>query len=130
MQLPEHYETDLLFFFQHSPAALALYQALLRRMEPCFPQTALRVQKTQISFYDRHLFAAVSLPHSARQFGPDAVLVLTLGLNRRLDDPRAAAVVEPYPGRFTHHIPLSGETDLDAALLGWLREARDFARSK
>lgn len=130
MQLPEHYETDLLFFFQRSPAALALYQALLRRMEPCFPQAALRVQKTQISFYDRHLFAAVSLPRSARQFGPEAVLVLTLGLNRRLDDPRAAAVVEPYPGRFTHHIPLSGETDLDAALLGWLQEAQDFARSK
>ena len=125
MQLPEHYETDLLFFFQRSPAALALYQALLRRMVPRFPQTALRVQKTQISFYDRHLFAAVSL-----QFGPEAVLVLTLGLNRRLDDPRAAAVVEPYPGRFTHHIPLRREADLDAALLGWLREARDFARNK
>jgi hypothetical protein len=130
MQLPEHYETDLLFFFQHSPAAMALYQALLRRMEPLFPQTALRVQKTQISFYDRHLFAAVSLPRSARQFGPEAVLVLTLGLNRRLDEPRAAVIVEPYPGRFTHHIPLRGEADLDAALLGWLQEARDFARSK
>ena len=112
MQLPEHYETDLLFFFQRSPAALALYQALLRRMVPRFPQTALRVQKTQISFYDRHLFAAVSLPRSARQFGPEA------------------AVVEPYPGRFTHHIPLRREADLDAALLGWLREARDFARNK
>ena len=130
MQLPEHYPTDLRFFFQRSPAGLALYQALLRWMEPCFPLAALRVQKTQISFYDRHLFAAVSLPRSVRQFGPEAVLVLTLGLNRRLDDPRAAAAVEPYPARWTHHIPLSREEDLDAALLGWLQEARDFARNK
>ena len=129
MQLPEHYETDLLFFFQRSPAALALYQALLRWMEPCFPQTALRVQKTQITFQNRHVFAALSLPRRARDRAAHA-LTLTLGLPVRLDTPRVMMAAEPYPGRWTHHLLLSSPQDLDEELLGWVRAAAAFAQTK
>ena len=69
MKRAEHYEGDILFFFEGKPEALALYQCLLRRMEERFPEAAVRVQKTQVSFYGRHLFAMVSLPRRRKEQG-------------------------------------------------------------
>ena len=56
--------------------------------------------------------------------------MVTLGLNRRLDSPRVAMAVEPYPGRWTHHFLLTEENQIDQELLGWFQEAWDFAESK
>lgn len=55
---------------------------------------------------------------------------MTLGLGRRLESPRVAVAVEPYPGRWTHHILLTSESELDAEVRAWLHEAYDFAESK
>lgn len=127
MNLPEHYEADLLLFFDRKPEALALYESLFRRLEAAFPDASVKVQKTQISFYGRHLFAAVSLP---RRRLPEPCIVLTLGLNRRLPSPRIAVASEPYPGRWTHHLEISGEGEVDEELLGWLEEAWTFSELK
>ena len=62
MNLPERYQEDILFYFDGKPRELALYQALFHRLEAAFPDASARVQKSQISFYGRHLFAMVSLP--------------------------------------------------------------------
>ena len=51
MKTQEHYETDLLFFFDGKPLELSLYEMLFRRMEAAFPAASVRVQKSQISFY-------------------------------------------------------------------------------
>ena len=130
MELPEHYSSDVLFFFDGHPAELALYEALFRRMEETFPAGRVKVQKSQISFYGRHLFAAASLPVRRRKDWPKICLVVTLGLGYRLDSPRVAVASEPYPGRWTHHIPVSEEGQIDGELMGWLREAWDFGESK
>ena len=130
MELPEHYPADVLFFFDGHPAELALYEALFRQMEKTFPAGRVKVQKTQISFYGRHLFAAASLPVRRRKDWPKICLVVTLGLGYRLDSPRVAAASEPYPGRWTHHILVSEEGQIDGELMGWLREAWDFGESK
>ena len=53
-----------------------------------------------------------------------------MGLHRRLDSPRVAVAVEPYPGRWTHHILLTAAEEADGELMDWLAEARDFAVSK
>ena len=37
MKTQEHYETDLLFFFDGKPLELSLYEMLFRRMEAAFP---------------------------------------------------------------------------------------------
>ena len=55
---------------------------------------------------------------------------MTVGLPYRPDSPRVAAAAEPYPGRWTCHIPVSEADQFDAELLGWLQEAWDFAESK
>ena len=130
MERNEHYESDLLFFFDGKPLELGLYQALFARMEAAFPDAAVKVQKSQISFYQRHLFAAASLPVRRKKTWPEHCLVVTVGLHRRLDSPRVAVAVEPYPGRWTHHILLTAAEEADGELMDWLAEARDFAVSK
>ena len=107
MRIPEHYAADVLFFFDGHPEELALYEALFRAVEEAFPEGSVRVQKTQISFYGRHLFAAASLP-----------------VRRRKDWPKIC------PGRWTHHILVTEAGQIDEELMGWLREAWDFAESK
>ena len=62
MKIPEHYETDVWTFFDGKPAERALYEALFRRLASEFPDASVKVQKSQISFYGRHLFGAASLP--------------------------------------------------------------------
>lgn len=118
---------DELLFFDAMPGALPLYDAL-RAQLVAFPGVSVKVAKTQITFRARYGFAFVSL---RRMRGCPAVfLILTLGLGARLDSPRVAVAVEPYPGRWTHHIILSHPVQLDDELLGWCRAAYDFARAK
>lgn len=126
MKVPEHYESDVLFFFDGRPDALALYRALAEGLERVAPEASVKVQKSQISFYDGGLFAMASLPRRKGEPG----LVVSFGLGRREPSPRIAVAVEPYPGRWTHHVLVTGEDEIDGELLGWLREARDFCRAK
>ena len=128
MTTPEHYGSDVLFFFDGKPAELALYQALERAMAARFPEASVKVQKSQISFYSRHLFAAASLPRR-KQKGVHALLV-TFGLSHRLESSRIAVAVEPYPNRWTHHVLVTGEEQIDKELMGWISEAFAFSQSK
>ena len=130
MKRTEHYESDVLFFFDGKPLELALYETLFRHLEAEFSDASVRVQKSQISFYGRHLFSAVSLPVRRKKSWPEHCIVVTVGLSHRLDSPRVAVATEPYPGRWTHHILISDEAQIDGELLDWLREAWEFAESK
>ena len=130
MTTPEHYESDVLFFFDGKPTELALYQALERAMAAHFPEASVKVQKSQISFYHRHLFAAASLPLRRRKEWPKECLLVTFGLSCRLSSPRIAVAVEPYPNRWTHHVVVAREEEIDGELLDWLAEAYDFAAAK
>ena len=123
MQVPEHYISDVQFFFDGNPLELALYQTLAERMAETLPDdVSVKVQKSQISFYARRLFAAASLPVEC--------LVVTVGLDRPLNSPRSAVSVEPYPGRWTNHILITRPEEVDGELMEWLREAHNFALRK
>lgn len=126
MKTPEHYEADILRFFDGRLSGLALYQSLFRKLEEAYPEASVRVQKSQISFYGRHLFAMVSLPKRKREPG----IVVSFGLGYRADFSRAAVAVEAYPNRWTHHAPVSCEEEIDEELLGWLREAWIFSETR
>jgi hypothetical protein len=55
-------------------------------------------------------------------------LVLSVFLRRRHGSPRWKEVVEPKPGRFTHHVELGAAKEVDNEVRGWLSEAwRDAA---
>ena len=130
MKTPAHYAPDVLFFFDGKPAELALYETLFRHMEEVFPDASVKVQKSQISFYGRYLFAAVSLPVRRKKNWPEHCIVVTIGLSHPLESPRAAVSVEPYPGRWTNHVLVSEASQVDEELLEWLNEAWAFAESK
>ena len=130
MKRTEHYESDVLFFFDGKPLELSLYETLFQRMEMEFPDATVKVQKSQISFYGRHLFGAASLPVRRKKNWPEHCIVVTIGLSCQLASPRVAVAVEPYPNRWTHHVLISAEEQIDDELMGWLREAYEFAESK
>ena len=90
-----------------------------------------RVQKTQISFSNRHVFACVSFARVKRKAElPKRYMVITLGLPAPLDSERVAVKTEPYPGRWTHHIVVSSPEELDEELLSWMKTAYTFADAK
>ena len=130
MNTPEHYESDLLFYFDGKPVELSLYQRLFQAMEPAFSGASVKVQKSQISFYCPRLFAAVSIPVRRKKDWPPVCLLVTFGLETRLCSPRIAVAVEPYPNRWTHHVVVSRPEEIDSELLEWLSQACQFARSK
>ena len=130
MEHAEYYPSDVLFFFDGHPEELALYEALYARLDALFPQARVKVQKSQISFYNRHLFAAASLPLRRKKGWPEKSLLVTFGLARRLDDPRVAVAVEPYPNRWTHHVLVTAPEEIDGQLLAWLQEAFEFSQNK
>ena len=118
-------------FFDGHHDALPLFEALEGAILSRFPETKKRVQKTQISYYHRTVFACVSLARVKRKAElPKTWLTLTLGLNYPLDSPRVAAKTEAYPGRWTTHIVLGAPEDLDEELLSWLEEAYAFSERK
>ena len=122
---------DTLHFFDQHPEALPLYEALEQQVRVQVPDLRIKVQKTQISFYNQHLFACASFLRVKRKKDlPPAYLVVTVGLARRLDSPRVAAAVEAYPGRWTHHIVVSAPEQIDGELMGWVQEAAAFAAQK
>ena len=122
---------DALCFFDGKPEELALYEALEARIFSEIENVRLKVSKSQISFYNRHLFACVSFLRARRKAElPAHYIVLTLGLDRPLDTPRAAVVTEPYPNRWTHHLVLSRKEEIDDELMGWVKQAATFAAIK
>ena len=124
-------DADTLLFFNNHGAALPIYEALEVVLYEKWPETKKRVQKTQITFFDRHVYACVSFQRVKRKAElPDPYLVLTLGLPYPLESPRAAVKTEPYPGRWTTHIVLGGPEELDGELLSWIGEAYDFSQAK
>ena len=120
-------DADTLFFFDGRPEELALYEALLEKISGFGAVTPV-VHKTQISLKNRRVFACVSMARVLRRaLLPPHYLVLTLGLPCPLDSPRIAVKVEAQRRRWTHHIVVSEENELDEELLGWVRKAYAFA---
>ena len=124
-------DLDTLLFFNAHRAALPLFAALEDLIFTRFPEAKKRVQKTQITYYHRHVFACVSFARVRRRAElPATWLTLTLGLPYPLDSERVAVKSEVYPGRWTTHLVLGSAAELDGELLGWLDEAYDFAERK
>lgn len=121
---------DILAFFHEHAEAFSLYEPFEARLL-AFPGTSIRVQKTQITFSNRHVYACASFLRVRRKAElPDPYLVLTLGMPYPLESGRVAVKTEPYPGRWTTHILLSRPDELDEELFSWVREAYDFSMNK
>lgn len=122
---------DVLFFFEKKPEALPLYETLEQRILSEISGVSVKVQKTQISFANRHNFAFVSfLPVCKAKERPEIYLVVSFGLNYKVESSRIQVATEPYPNRWTHHMMISSAEEIDDELMGWIREAGAFSAGK
>ena len=122
---------DAAAFFDRHKAVYPLYEVFYEKLLAEFPDTRVKVQKSQISYYNRHLFACVSFLKVRKKAElPDDYFVLTLGLPASLESDRVAAKTEPYPGRWTTHFVISNPSDLDEELFDWVAQAYWFAQGK
>lgn len=121
---------DEIAFFNRMPQMLPLYVALREKLERAYPDMDVRVAKTQISFRNRHVFAMASLPWRKVKGWPEAYLLVSFGLPCRKESPRIAQAVEAYPNRWTHHVLVVAEDEIDDTLMSWLDEAFWFSAAK
>ena len=108
-------------FFEGRDESRRLFDALQAAVGAIGP-AEVRVTKSQIAFRRRKAFAWAWTPgrYLCRNVAP---LVLTLSFPERQRSPRWKEIVEPAPGRFTHHLELHSVDDIDAEVAGWLRQA-------
>ena len=124
-------DTEILFFFNEHMDALPLYQRLETLILEQIPDVRIKVSKTQIGFFNKRGFAFVSFnPCRRAKDRPETWMTVTFGLAFRVDDPRIDVATEPYPNRWTHHVLVSGEEQIDGELLDWLKEAWAFSENK
>ena len=122
---------DILLFFHQHQTVLPLYEAFAGKMATQFPDSKIKVQKTQITFSNRHVYACVSFLQVKKKAElPDSYFVLTLGLPYPVESGRVAVKTEPYPGRWTTHIVISKMSDLDEELFAWVEQAYEFSEKK
>ena len=122
---------DELLFFDSNRDALALYEVFREAVLAKVPDARIEVKKTQISFFDRRMFAAVSFaPVRKAKDRPKPFLTITFGLSYRKESARIDVATEPYPNRWTHHVMIGTVEEVDAELLSWIAEAAEFAKSK
>ncbi len=122
---------DTLFFFDRHQAVYPLYECFQKKLLARLPESRIKVQKSQISYYNRHLYACISfLKVKKKSELPEDYFVLTLGLPAPLESNRVAAKTEPYPGRWTTHFVISSPSDLNEELFDWIENAYRFAQSK
>ena len=118
-------------FFESHPDAAPLYEAFETRVTDLIPDVKIKVQKTQISFYNRHMFACVSFARVRKKKDcPDSYIVVTFGLDHRAVSPRIDIATEPYPNRWTHHVLISELSEIDDELMAWVEEAACFSDRK
>lgn len=86
----------------------------------------LRVTKSQVAFHRHKAFAWAWMPGKYLH-GRGAPLVLSLSFRQRDPSPRWKEIVEPAPGRFTHHLELWSAGDIDDEVRAWLQAAWDQA---
>ena len=121
---------ELLFFDSHQDA-LILYQAFREAVLGKVPDARIEVKKTQISFFNRRMFAAVSFaPVRRAKDRPKSFLTITFGLPYRKESDRIDVAVEAYPNRWTHHVMIGSVEEVDEELLSWIVEAAEFAKNK
>lgn len=127
----EHEMMDTLQFFEVMPGALPLYEQLLELVRQTVGPFSIRVQKTQITWSNRYVFACISFAKvRPAKLRPQTYLVVTFGLDHRVESPRIDIATEPYPHRWTHHVLISAPEEIDGELIGWVREAYDFSAAK
>ena len=109
-------------FFKGRPDSYGLFLRTKSLMNTLGP-VKVSVSKTHISFGAKRKFAWVWLPQQWIEDRPQKSITLTFDNCRRIVSKKLESSVEPYPGRWTHHVLIASSDDLDDEIRLWLGEA-------
>jgi predicted transport protein len=112
-------------FFGARKESRNLYEAVARQIAD-IGEVTFHVSKSQIAFKRKRSIAIVWVPgqYLKRNVAP---LVLTFSFPKPDPSDRWKEIVQIGPQRFTHHLELYKESDIDAQVEAWLRAAWDAA---
>ena len=103
-------------FLQYKgPRARVLFNQFAKLVRRCGP-VQLSPSKTSVGFMVRVRFAGV-IRVSERG------MTISIGLSRRLNNPRISRVDHPDPNWYVHYLRVTSSKEFDDELLGWLRES-------
>lgn len=111
-------------FFSKWPESLPIVRAFLPEALARWPEAEIVTQKSQVGLRAPRPFCALTPPVRRAKGWPKHAVTLSLFLSRPLAPARMILSVEPYPGRWTNHIPLCDPAELDEELWAWVDEAR------
>lgn len=124
--MPTHVDWTIDRLFAGKPVQARLYQHVRACVETLGPVT-IKVTKTQVAFASRRQFAWVWLPMEWDTHRPPNCIVLSFALGQQLTHPQIVQAVEPYPGRWMHHVIIQRESDLNDDVRHWLADAFTLA---
>lgn len=87
-----------------------------------FGDVEVETTRSQIAFRRRRGFAYLWLPGMYLR-APQAEVVLSIAMDRKLTSPRFKEVVHPSPRTWQHHLEIRDVADVDDETKAWLREA-------
>lgn len=122
--------TDEILFWDQWWNLLPLYETLRNILTETYPDMRIKVSKTQISFYNRHMFAMVSPPARRKKGWPKEFIMVSFGLPYQIVSARIAVSTEAYPNRWTHHVIVEDASKIDKELMAWIDEAYVFSEGK
>jgi len=100
-------------------AVTRIYERLIAELQK-FGPIKIEPKKTSIHLGNRFGFAGV---YTRSNF-----INLEVHLNYRLENGRVGKVEQASANRFHHTIKLNSEADIDAELLGWLKQAYELKK--
>lgn len=128
--MPMQRKTEIVSFFSKMPEVIPLYERIEEKILERFEDVTIEIKKTQITFKAKRGFVYVWLPIRKMKNRPEYYLVLSFGLDQRIESSRIAESVETYKNRWMHHLVLEKPEELNDELMRWIQEAYLFARSR
>jgi hypothetical protein len=108
------------FFFGFDESR-QIFDHLQREIE-ALGGSKLSVSRSQVTFMRRKKFIWIWIPNRYL-IGKYAPLVLSFSFRFHQNSRRWEQIVEPYPGRFTHHMELNSQSEIDDEVRDWLHQA-------
>lgn len=100
--------TDTLLFFEGHMDALPLYEKLEERILSEIDNVRIKVQKSQISFYNKHMFACMSFARVRKKKDcPESYIVVTFGLEHKEESPR----IDIFSGKIVAGFSITGSSN-------------------
>jgi len=127
--MPMQRKSEIVSFFSKMPEVIPLYERIEEKILERFNDVSIEIKHSQITFKSKRGFVHVWLPISKMKSRPEYYVVLSFGLNKKIESSRIAESVETYKNRWMHHLVIEKPEELNDELLNWIQEAYLFARN-